>query len=64
MNIRGSLFKSFPDNLVDELHDTCLLILILIDDTGLVPLLEIIIIKVSPLKNLFEGISADPVEAP
>ena len=64
MNIRGSLLKSFPDNLVNELHDACLLILILINDTGLVPLLEIVIIKVSPLKNLFKGISAYPVEAP
>ena len=64
MNIRGSLLKGFPDNLVNELHDTCLLILILINDTGLVPLLEVVIIKVSPLKNLFEGISSYPVEAP
>ena len=64
MDIRGSLLQRLPNDLVDKFNNTCLLIIIGIDNTGLICRLEIVVIKVTPLQNLLKRICSDTVKFP
>ena len=64
MDVSGSLLQRLPNDLVNKFNNACLLIIIGIDNTGLICRFEVVVIEIAPLQNLLKSICSDTVKFP
>ena len=64
VDVRCALVERLADDLVDELDHGGFLVVVLVDDVGLVlAAFDLIVVEIAAFEDLLEGVRADPVKA-